>query len=483
MGQGCHCWATTETKNLISEGTVFCFFFPATLLNNPQENESMGTIPTEMDSLVTNPDLDIPRTYPEEPLPGRERVQRAPAQFQDTLPEPPQPVFLPRSRLPTVYLIVTNPLKTALNSFGIFRQYLFHPSHDPDALVNPSDLSNLPTHHPSLPLTKSKETDRDPPWPFANMSTWRLMHWVNTGTKSKSKGEVDRLVNNVLNASDFRAEDLHNFSTHRENRRFDAANKATPLEDSFQVTSISIEVPTGQPADRSPPRKYLIPGLHYRKLLNIIKAAFQDPLSKQLHFTPFTLMHRSLVTSKEQRVYSELYNSDEFINEHKRVQNRSPPPPDDPGCKLEKVIAALMFWSDSTHLANFGTAALWPIYLYFGNLSKYIRSQPSSGACHHLAYIPSVRISNVPTYPTTYTSQLPDSFESWISGWHPHWDTQRSQLMAHCRRELIHAVWKYILDDDFIHAMRYGIIVTCHDGVRCRIYPRIFTYSADYPEK
>ena len=55
--------------------------------------------------------------------------------------------------------------------------------------------------------------------------------------------------------------------------------------------------------------------------------------------------------------------------------------------------------------------------------------------------------------------------------------------MAHCRRELVQAVWKYILDDDFIHAMIYGVVVICHDGIKRRIYPRIFTYLADYPEK
>ena len=102
-------------------------------------------------------------------------------------------------------------------------------------------------------------------------------------------------------------------------------------------------------------------------------------------------MHWSPVTGTDQRLYSELYHSDAFIEEHSHIQNRSRPPPDDPGCKLEKVVAALMFWSDSTHLADFGTAKLWPIYMFFRNLSKYIRSRPSSGACNHLAYIPLVR--------------------------------------------------------------------------------------------
>ena len=380
--------------------------------------------------------------------------------------------------------MVINPLKTALNSFGLFRQYLFHPSQDPDTFVNPSDLSNLTTPTRPLPSLRSKETNCDPPWPFTNMSVWRLMRWVNTGSTSKSEGEVDRLVDDVINAPGFQAEDLRNFKTHRENHRLDTSNKATPLEDNFQAASITIEVPAGQADDQSAPRTYSVPGLCYRKLLNVIKAAFQNPLSQKFHFTPFSLMHRSPITNEEQRVYGELYNSEEFINEYKRVQNRSPPPPDDPVCKLEKVIAALMFWSDSTHLTNFGTAALWPIYLFFGNLSKYIRSQPSSGACHHLAYIPSVCILNTRNeFFPLICPQLPDSFESWISGWHPRWDTQRSNLMAHCRRELMQAVWKYILDDDFIHAMKYGVVVTCYDGIKRQIYPRIFTYSADYPEK
>ena len=43
--------------------------------------------------------------------------------------------------------------------------------------------------------------------------------------------------------------------------------------------------------------------------------------------------------------------------------------------------------------------------------------------------------------------------------------------------------WNIILDDDFIHACTYGIVVMCIDGIERRLYPRIFTYSADYPEK
>jgi len=47
----------------------------------------------------------------------------------------------------------------------------------------------------------------------------------------------------------------------------------------------------------------------------------------------------------------------------------------------------------------------------------------------------------------------------------------------------MHAVWTTILDDDFLHAYKYGIVIKCVDGIERRIYPRFFTYSADYPEK
>lgn len=58
-----------------------------------------------------------------------------------------------------------------------------------------------------------------------------------------------------------------------------------------------------------------------------------------------------------------------------------------------------------------------------------------------------------------------------------------TDLLAHCKRELIHAVWRILLDDDFVEAYHDGIIIECFDGVKRCVYPRIFTYAADYPEK
>ena len=57
-------------------------------------------------------------------------------------------------------------------------------------------------------------------------------------------------------------------------------------------------------------------------------------------------------------------------------------------------------------------------------------------------------------------------------------------LLTHCRRELFQAAQTVLLNDpEFQHAYKNGIVVKCIDGIIRRLFPRIFTYSADYPEK
>lgn len=59
----------------------------------------------------------------------------------------------------------------------------------------------------------------------------------------------------------------------------------------------------------------------------------------------------------------------------------------------------------------------------------------------------------------------------------------RPKILTLCKHELVHAVWRLMLDDEFIEAHRNGIVMKCADGIIRRVFPRIFTYSADYPEK
>jgi hypothetical protein len=346
------------------------------------------------------------------------------------------------------------------NAFGLWREYLHRPSFDPDSFVPSNDLALAGEAQTDIQEISSAGREPSPP---KNSTVDLLLDWQNTGSELKSNGEVNKLVD-VLRHPDFSIEELAGFDAARENRRWDQQDKKSPELKGFQETTVKIEVPSGDKNVSSTTLE--VPGLHHRKLTTIIRSAFESPLASKFHYSPFKLFHQPANSKLPQRVYSELYNSDAFIKEHDLVQ-RAPVPEQESDCKLEKVVAALMFWSDATLLANFGTAKLWPIYMFLGNLSKYTRAEPTSNACYHIAYIPS----------------LADSFQDALASIHVKWNTQKKQILAHCRRELVHGVWRIVLDDDFLHAYKYGIVIKCHDGVMRRVYPRIFTYSADYPEK
>ena len=207
-----------------------------------------------------------------------------------------------------------------------------------------------------------------------------LMNWKDSGAPTKSDVEVNHLVKDILLDPEFKLKDLQGFSVARENQQSDAAEKKSPFLDSSQMANINIDVPSG--VKGLLPGTFSIPGLLYWKLTTVIQATFSSPLASLFHFSPFKLFHRS-PSGEEAWVFSEIYNSDVYIEEHDNVQC-APLPPDEPDCKLEKVVAALMFWSDGTHLANFGMAKLWLIYLLFGNVSKYICGQPNSGVASTL---------------------------------------------------------------------------------------------------
>lgn len=412
--------------------------------------------------------LPLPQPTSESSKSGRpQRTRQLPARYQDTLPEPPPPATSTPSDVTSnatsittrVSLIVRNPFRTPENSFGLWKEYLYRPSYDPDAFISVEDLyrPHISTIVPDDERTRSEDYSNP-----GNKSIKLLLHWQNTGSSAKSNQEIDRLVHTVLLNPGFQLDALRTFNATYENRKADAADDKSSFLRSFQCADIGIEVPSGSKG--APPRSFTIPGLYHRKIVTLIEDAFKSRISRQFHLAPFKLFRKLPSGEGKERVYSEMYDSDAFLEEHDRVQRA---PTDHPSCKREKVVAALMFWSDATHLASFGTAKLWPIYMLFGNLSKYVRCQPTSGTIKHLAYIPS----------------FPDSLQDDLKGFHHKWDTQKTDILAHCRRELMHAVWKFLLDDDFLHAYEYRMVLRCQDGIERRIYPRIFTYSADYPEK
>ncbi|KAL1749401.1 hypothetical protein FB107DRAFT_280858 [Schizophyllum commune] len=447
-----------------------------TTSNEPTTSEDvfMEDIPPIEAEPVSPPSLPSPphatSPEPQQPAAGRpRRKRRQPAHYHDTIPVPPAPVQTapPQRILPRVRLIVRDTYTSVVNQFGVFRRYWHRPSYDPDASVPTEDLSTRPTVvNDSAASTVSAE-DEVPhdstgnpyaaPWPFENMTVYRIMTWVNNGSVMKSEEQVNELVQKILRASDFDVAHLDNFDTGRENERLsralaeaagDPRASASVFVKRYRSTKVSISVPSGHSGE--PAVNYEVSGLLHVNLTTLIKSAFSDSLAQYLHFSPFELRHSTSGDAGDsQRLHGELYTSDAFLKAHDEVQRHGLLPEDDPHCTRERMVAALQFALDGTRLANFGNAKAWPIYVTLGNLSKYIRAVPTSGALYHLAYIPS----------------LPSSFAAFGEATCPKWKTQQRDITTHCR------------------PYKYGIVVRCLDGIERRVYPRIFTYSADYPEK
>ncbi|KAF7976664.1 hypothetical protein HWV62_6005 [Athelia sp. TMB] len=397
------------------------------------------------------------------------RPHRLPARYIDHMPVGPStlPSVAPGSTaLPRVISHVQDVLITTHNRFGLRREYPHRPSYDPDSAVPDEHLSSYYSKYQPRQdgaTSTAPSAYHLPPWPFDSMSVYLLMQWLHTGSQLKSDGEADRLVQSVLCHPEFVLEDVTGFRTQRQAAILDNSDSSTTdaapfLADGWQESSVEISVPLGKEDKRGLFAPFTVHGLHHRSLLSVMKAALADASARYFHFSPFRRFWKP-PNGPDQRVFDEAYTSDAWLEEHEKLQEQA----NEPDCKLEKVVLGLLCWSDSTHLTSFGMAKLWPLYVYIANLSKYFRGRPGSAAAHHIAYIPS----------------LPDSIQDFLG---PE-NGVKSKVITHCRRELMHKVLDKVFDAEFVHAYRHGFKMECLDGVWRRFYPRIFSYSADYPEK
>ncbi|KAG2342775.1 hypothetical protein BDR05DRAFT_976388 [Suillus weaverae] len=180
------------------------------------------------------------------------------------------------------------------------------------------------------------------------------------------------------------------------------------------------------------------------------------------HYEPYQLQWNAPHLPHDVNIQGELFTSLAFMDAHCKLQES----PGEAGCDLACVVITLMFWSDATHLTTFNNAKLWPVYMYFGNELKYHHCKPSCYLSNHVAYF----------------HKLPDSFKDFACAF-TNGKGAGYECTTHCQCELFQAQWKVLLDNKFLEAHQHGIIIHCCDGIKCRFYPQLFTYSADYPEK
>jgi hypothetical protein len=281
---------------------------------------------------------------------------------------------------------------TDTNEFGLYRVYPHRPSHDPDHQVSVESVCDAPglagavpvpsdTWHTGMTQSLLGAAPKNPLEPLTSESVFHLLDWFYRSS-TLSVASLTDLVRNVIPKIDQSDPAIADFSAAREFTRLD-----TPLSsgDGWNNDDILIPVPMTylKAKERTDAHVYTVPGARWRSLVDTMSSFFSTMSMDTFHITPFKIFRVGV--SEPEPVYSEIYNSSVMYDEYVRVRDEQKSK-----SNLEVVIAAIMLWSDSTHLANFGTASLWPVYMYFGNISKYIRGKPSSFSAHHVAYLPKV---------------------------------------------------------------------------------------------
>ena len=56
-------------------------------------------------------------------------------------------------------------------------------------------------------------------------------------------------------------------------------------------------------------------------------------------------------------------------------------------------------------------------------------------------------------------------------------------MLTYLKQELTHAVWKFLMDDEFIHTFVYGLVTKLPDGIERLSFPQFMIYAMDYQEK
>ena len=313
----------------------------------------------------------------------------------------------------TLRIRIRRLVKTAVNKFGLVRTYHGHPSGVPKSQKLDFLTDNLqPTQDspPNPPLKKKSVKDIIHPYP--NISSFLFNRWHWDGGKKTKKGRTD-FIESVAKHPDFKVDDITGVNFDRLDAQL-AENPGGVVENNgWTESSVPIYIPTGKKGtkasrqetaarrrqarvededsdpeeDYATGRKYLVHGLHHRSIVDIVREVFSGSDSQRFHWHPFE-EHWTPPwdENSQERVYGDLFSSKTLLDEDRKLQS-SPP---EPGCDLPRAIAAMMLYSDATQVMQFGQAKLWPIYIYFGNQSKYERGRPAARAGHSVAFLPSV---------------------------------------------------------------------------------------------
>ncbi len=417
----------------------------------------------------------------------------------------------------------------APNGFGVFHRYYSVPSKDPEAditIEQRCDAPGLKTSSSSGPQERRsirwlaraftsalEEADDDPEWeddpegitaedigPFANCSQFRLTDWWYGHSGTKSMVDYDDLLG-VLASDGFELSHLKGFSAAKAEKCLDNCEDTDGIfsvHDGWHNSSVFVPLPKTHSKHKKEAQapQLRVDGVYHRNFLSMIEGVVSDastPYANNIHWLPHELWWypADIPESSERtptpkpppepiRVYTDCYNSSAMLEEDAQLRQQPRNPDDSPD--VDYCVLPILIWSDATQLSSFGNAFV----AYLRVLRQPIEVCPWSpnGVCSPTSCIHSrgtLRSLHILSLVADMALQLPDSVQDEylkVFGVHASPD-----VLKFCRRELFQQIWLLLLDDEFMAAYEKGILLKCADGMVRRLFPRIFTYSADYPEK
>ena len=292
--------------------------------------------------------------------------------------EPPQPIQEPIALLQPD-LSRPSSLHSPRNQFGVFKV-----------------LTEVPKQ--IIAVTEGTPAQHQITHPFKNNSYFEMMKTTVLAPSSKTRRGSDDIVDKIIDGR-LNQTDLAGYKTETQLTLLDNYAHVSPIAGGpWKSASVKIKMPRKGAADKrdkSAPitennaPEFHVEGIRHRSLVDLITSKVQHPsASKEFTGTPFTEWWCPPGSTKPIRIYGEAYSSEAAIKLYEDIK-AIPPPPEHPD--IQSVVVLLMLGSDSTHLADFGTASLWPVYVFFGNESKYETAKQSQSPAYHLAYLPKVR--------------------------------------------------------------------------------------------
>lgn len=311
--------------------------------------------------------------------------------------------------------------QTKPNAFGLYCVYTYKPQCTPhnttwEAVCNESipdrtPLSSAAHAAPSSIRMTAGEAPATPYAPFPNITTFDIVHWQSDGSNVKSNEEINGFAW-AMQEPGFNPRDLANFDAVREPKHLDTyvettEGSALSALNGWIKGAVSVRLPkegkkyTLELAALS----FKVEGVYYRSLTAVLQSAYQQPCVRDWDFVPFKLYwippsdtsgsHSDTASSWSQspfplaglqslsssssgssssssaspstsshsatrpkgvRVHRETFDSDVMLEDDAAMHVQ----PREAGdlADLEYIIAAISFWSDKTHLANFRTASL-----------------------------------------------------------------------------------------------------------------------------